>query len=250
MKISKEQLCLLIEWVRYYVFPNVAERPAPYDAQTMIGEILRRQISVFPEVEDAQETVNQFIDHLPELSRIIHTDVKAVRHNDPAVRSTCEVVLCYPVVTVMLHYRTAHRLYQLGVPILPRMIAELAHSQTGVDIHPAAEIGEYFAFDHGTGIVIGATSVIGNHVMLYQGVTLGARNFQYTEDGDPMDIPRHPILEDNVTVYSNSSLLGRIRIGHDTIIGGNVWLTHDVPPESRILQGRAIEQYFCNGSGI
>ena len=98
--------------------------------------------------------------------------------------------------------------------------------------------------------MIGATSVIGNHVMLYQGVTLGARNFQYTEDGDPMDIPRHPILEDNVTVYSNSSLLGRIRIGHDTIIGGNVWLTHDVPPESRILQGRAIEQYFCNGSGI
>lgn len=250
MKISKEQLELLIDWMRYYVFPDIAERPAPYDALTMIGEILRQQISVFPEVNDVPMVVDQFIDSLPEISRLLHTDVTAVRHNDPAVQSTFEVVLCYPVVTVMLHYRTAHRLHQLGVPILPRMITELAHSKTGVDIHPAAQIGEYFAIDHGTGIVIGATAIIGNHVTLYQGVTLGARNFQYSVDGLPMDIPRHPILEDNVTVFCNSSLLGRIRIGHGTVIGGNVWLTHDVPPESRILQSRAIEQDFINGADI
>ena len=127
----------------------------------------------------------------------------------------------------------------------------MAHSATGIDIHPGARIGEYFAIDHGTGIVIGATTVIGNHVMLYQGVTLGAKNFKYDPDGRPLDVPRHPVLEDNVTVYANTTILGRVTIGHDTVVGGNVWLTHDVPPQSRILQTRAVEQpLFADGAGI
>ena len=169
----------------------------------------------------------------------------------PAAADREEVIACYPGVTAMLHYRVAHRMYRLGIPVLPRFITELAHSATGIDIHPAARIGEYFAIDHGTGIVIGATTVIGHHVMLYQGVTLGARNFRYDDTGRPLDVPRHPVLEDHVTVYSNTSILGHVRIGHDTIIGGNVWLTHDVPPNSRIQQGRAIYvRSFEQGDGI
>ena len=151
----------------------------------------------------------------------------------------------------MLHYRVAHQLLEQGVKVIPRIISEMAHGQTGVDIHPAARIGEHFAIDHGTGIVIGETAVIGDHVMLYQGVTLGAKHFRYDPEGRPMNIPRHPILEDNVTVYSNTSILGRVRIGHDTVIGGNVWLTHDVPPFSKVLQTRAVTtQVFDGGEGI
>lgn len=192
-----------------------------------------------------------FMERFPEIQRLVLTDVEAILNNDPAAADREEVIACYPGVTAMLHYRTAHCLYQLGIPVLPRFITELAHTQTGIDIHPAARIGEYFAIDHGTGIVIGATAVIGHHVMLYQGVTLGARNFRYDEKGHPMDVPRHPILEDNVTVYSNTSILGNVRIGHDTVIGGNVWLTHDVPPRSKIQQGRAIYvRSFENGEGI
>ena len=151
----------------------------------------------------------------------------------------------------MLYYRVAHCLYGLGVPRIPRFLTELAHSETGIDIHPAASIGEYFAIDHGTGVVIGATSVIGKHCMLYQGVTLGARNFSHDAEGKPIDKPRHPILEDNVTVYSNTSILGRVRIGHDCVIGGNLWLTHDVPPESKVLQARSVQiPTFESGEGI
>ena len=150
----------------------------------------------------------------------------------------------------MLYYRTAHELYLLGVPVIPRMLTEYAHSQTGIDIHPAAVIGDHFAIDHGTGIVIGETSVIGSHVTLYQGVTLGAKNFSYDAEGHPMRSPRHPVLEDNVTVYSNASILGRITIGEGSVIGGNVWLTHSVPKHSRILQGKPQDLSFTDGAGI
>ena len=148
------------------------------------------------------------------------------------------MILSYPLQYAMIHYRAAHVLYQLGVPRIPRMLTELAHSRTGIDIHPAAQIGEYFCIDHGTGVVIGETAIIGSHVVLYQGVTLGAKNFEYDEQGRPIDVPRHPILEDRVTVYSNTSILGRVTIGHDTIIGGNVWLTQDVPANSIVQQTR------------
>ena len=197
------------------------------------------------------KTADAFIAALPDLKRLMMTDVQAALHNDPAVKDAAEVILCYPFITALLHHRTAHCLLQLGVPLLPRMLSEMAHSETGIDIHPAANIGEYFCIDHGTGVVIGATSIIGNHVMLYQGVTLGARNFSYDTHGLPIDLPRHPILEDYVTVYSNTSILGRVTIGHHTIIGGNVWLTHDVPPHSRILQQKAVQSpFFSDGEGI
>lgn len=188
--------------------------------------------------KSAEEISLLFLQRLPEIKRLLLTDVEAVVHNDPAVDNPAEALFCYPVILEMTYYRTAHELLRLGVPMLPRIITELAHSDTGIDIHPAAQIGEYFAIDHGTGVVIGETTVIGNHVTLYQGVTLGAKNFQYDDEGHPMNIPRHPIVEDNVTIYSNTSVLGRIRIGHDSVIGGNVWLTHDVPPFSRIMQGK------------
>lgn len=192
----------------------------------------------FPAAEapEALELPETFYAQLPEISRLVHTDVDAVLHNDPAVSDRGEVILCYPLTHVMLHYRTAHALYLLGVARIPRMLTELAHSRTGIDIHPAAQIGDHFCIDHGTGVVIGETTIIGSHVVLYQGVTLGAKNFEYDEQGRPMDIPRHPILEDNVTVYSNTSILGRVRIGHDTVVGGNVWLTCDVPANSLVLQ--------------
>ena len=140
-----------------------------------------------------------------------------------------------------LYQRVAHELLKLEVPVIPRIITELAHSDTGIDIHPGAQIGEYFSIDHGTGIVIGETTIIGNHVRLYQGVTLGTKSFVLDENGLPLNIPRHPIIEDHVTIYSNTSVLGRIKIGHNSIIGGNIWLTHDVPPNSKVLQTRAIE---------
>lgn len=182
-----------------------------------------------------------FIDQLPELKRLLATDAKAMVDGDPAAKSYSEVIFCYPSIIAMLHQRTAHILYNQEVPVLPRIITEITNSETGIDIHPGARIGEYFSIDHGTGIVIGSTAIIGNHVRLYQGVTLGARNFSYDEDGLPLDIPRHPIIEDHVTVYSNASVLGRITIGEGSIIGGNIWITHDVPPFSRISQRKAIE---------
>ena len=192
-----------------------------------------------------------FIKKLPEIKRLLLTDIEAVAHNDPAVSSFSEVVFCYPAIQVMLHYRTAHALLELGTPVIPRILTELAHSATGIDIHPAAKIGAYFGIDHGTGVVIGETCVIGDHVMLYQGVTLGARNFKYDDNGKPLQVPRHPIIEDNVTVYSNTSILGRVTIGHDSIIGGNIWLTHDVPPGTRLLQSKAVTvPEFSDGGGI
>lgn len=179
---------------------------------------------------------DDFWKQIPEIARLLQTDVDAVLHNDPAVTDRGEVILSYPLTFAMTHYRAAHVLYQLGVPRIPRMLTELAHSRTGIDIHPAAQIGEYFCIDHGTGVVIGETAIIGSHVVLYQGVTLGAKNFEYDAEGRPKDIPRHPILEDHVTVYSNTSILGRVRIGHDTVVGGNIWLTQDVPANSIVLQ--------------
>ncbi len=199
----------------------------------------------------AEDITISFIEQLPEIKRLLLTDIQAVALRDPAVNNYGEVVFSYPVIQVMLHHRTAHALHRLGVPIIPRIIAEQAHSTTGIDIHPAAQIDEYFSIDHGTGVVIGATSIIGKHVMLYQGVTLGAKNFQYDSNGHPLDIPRHPIIEDNVTIYSNASILGRIRIGHDSVIGGNIWVTQDVPPHSRILQTKPLREYgFSDGAGI
>ncbi len=223
-------------------------------------QTLRRQISrglqfcdECPEADvlTAGDTLAlEFIDFLPEIKRLLYTDIQAMFDNDPAATNYGEVIFCYPVISTMVHYRVAHRLHEMNVPVIPRIITEQAHSRTGIDIHPGAQIGEYFAIDHGTGVVIGETSIIGNHVTLYQGVTLGAKSFKYDADGNMLNVPRHPIIEDYVTVYSNASILGRITIGHHSTIGGNIWLTHDVPPYSRILQSKAVDASFQDGLGI
>lgn len=225
-----------------------------------LSDILARQSAracatfhrgVHPDAEPfGREVAARLLEQLPELRRRLGTDVKAVFDGDPAAVSYEEVILCYPALVALTHYRLAHALLRLGVPILPRLISEAAHSATGIDIHPGAEIGEYFSIDHGTGVVIGETCVIGNHVRLYQGVTLGAKSFKFDAAGNILQEPRHPILEDNVVVYSNSSILGRVRIGHDTVIGGNVWQTTDLPPYSRVIQGRPSVSTFENGGGI
>lgn len=185
---------------------------------------------------EAQRKALAIIDNLPRLKHLIYTDVQAIFDNDPATEDYGEIILSYPVVQAMVHHRLAHEMVKLNIPVLPRILSELAHSKTGIDINPGATIGEYFAIDHGTGVVIGETCIIGNHVTIYQGVTLGARNFTLNDEGRPVNLPRHPILEDHVTVYANSTILGRVTIGHDTVIGGNVWLTESVAPYSRVTQ--------------
>lgn len=179
----------------------------------------------------------KFIGSLPGIRETLATDVEAAYLGDPAAESYAEVISCYPAIKALSNYRIAHALYETGVPLLPRILTEMAHSETGIDIHPAAKIGNGFMIDHGTGVVIGATCVIGNNVKLYQGVTLGARSFPLDAEGNPIKrIPRHPILEDNVIVYSNATILGRIRIGKGAVIGGNIWITEDVPAGAHISQ--------------
>lgn len=188
----------------------------------------------------AKEKAEEFISGLPELRRLLYTDVRATYLGDPAAESTEEVIYCYPAIRAIANYRIAHRLVRLGVPIIPRMISEQAHSETGIDIHPAATIGESFTIDHGTGVVVGATAIIGNNVKLYQGVTLGAKSFDTDEKNNPIKgIPRHPIIGDNVVIYSNTSILGRITVGANAVIGGNIWVTEDVAEGEKLVQAKA-----------
>ena len=176
------------------------------------------------------------------MRRVLATDVEAAFNGDPAAENFNEIICCYPVIRAVTNYRIAHELLLLGVPLIPRIITEMAHSETGIDIHPAAQIGHHFTIDHGTGVVIGATCIIGNNVKLYQGVTLGAKSFPLDENGNPIKgIPRHPILEDNVIVYSNATILGRITLAKNTVVGGNVWVTESTKPGEQILQARKRE---------
>lgn len=188
---------------------------------------------------EAANIAAQFISKLPELRHTLATDVKAAYEGDPAAQSVSEVISCYPAIRAISNYRIAHQLLKLNVPLIPRIITERAHSETGIDIHPGAQIGSYFTIDHGTGVVIGATAILGNHVKLYQGVTLGAKSFPLDENGQPIKgINRHPIIEDNVIIYSNATVLGRIRIGEGSVIGANIWITDDVPPGTKLFQRR------------
>lgn len=185
----------------------------------------------------AHKMALSFIEYLPTLRAALAKDVEATYNGDPAATGFGEVISCYPSIKAVSNYRMAHRLLELGVPLIPRIITEIAHSETGIDIHPGAQIGNYFTIDHGTGIVIGETCVIGNNVKLYQGVTLGAKSFPLDENGNPIKgIPRHPILEDNVIVYSNATILGRVTVGQGAVIGGNIWVTEDVPAGAHIVQ--------------
>lgn len=202
-------------------------------------------------MEKAKLTASKFIQQLPSIRKKLVNDVKAAYEGDPAAISSGEVIYCYPAIRAISSYRIAHALLQLHVPIIPRMISEMAHSETGIDIHPAAQIGESFTIDHGTGVVIGSTSIIGNNVKLFQGVTLGAKSFPLDDNGNPIKgIPRHPIVENNVIIYSQATILGRVTIGAYSIIGGNVWLTESVPAHSRVLQHKAKEVQFTDGGGI
>ncbi len=185
----------------------------------------------------ARILAKQFMEKIPEIRRLLFLDAKAAYEGDPAARSAGEAIFCYPSMLAMTHHRIAHELYKLNVPIIPRMISEMAHAHTGIDIHPGATIGERFFIDHGTGVVIGETCIIGSNCRLYQGVTLGALSFDKADDGTLVKgIERHPILENNVTVYAGASILGRITIGSNTVIGGNVWLTKNVPANAKIVQ--------------
>jgi len=202
---------------------------AAYTQQTIQSELRRM----------ATDRARQFVARLPEIRRVLATDVVAAFNGDPAAKTYAEIISCYPIIKELTVYRMAHELWLLDVPLIPRMLTEMAHSETGIDIHPGATIGEYFTIDHGTGVVIGETTIIGRNVKLYQGVTLGAKSFPLDDQGNPIKgIPRHPILEDDVIVYSNASILGRITIGRGAVIGGNIWVTQDVPAGASITQKR------------
>ena len=202
-----------------------------------IAADLERDIALLCPGRTAADIVRAFVAELPEVKRLVETDVEAAYEGDPAATSRMEVVMAYPGLYAVTVQRLAHVLYKLGVPIVPRIMSELAHSKTGIDIHPGAEIGERFFIDHGTGVVVGETTVIGRNVKLYQGVTLGALSF----DKDPVTgalvkgVKRHPNIEDNVVIYAGATILGgETTIGHDSEIGGSVWLISSVPPNSRV----------------
>ena len=185
----------------------------------------------------ANELVRRFSRSLPLIRLTLDTDVEAAYHGDPAARSVDEVLLCYPGIIAITFHRLAHQLYRLGVPLVARIVAEIAHSETGIDIHPGASIGGSFFIDHGTGVVIGETTVIGERVRIYQNVTLGAKRFPTGENGGlEKGLPRHPLIEDDVVIYAGATLLGRINIGKGSIIGGNVWLTESIPAGSHVTQ--------------
>ena len=186
---------------------------------------------------EAERMAAELIARLPQIRCVLATDVTAAYNGDPAAESYGEIISCYPVIKALVNYRVAHELLKMGVPLIPRILTEMAHSETGIDIHPAASIGEYFTIDHGTGVVVGATCIIGRNVKLYQGVTLGARSFPLDEDGHPIrDILRHPVLEDNVIVYSNATILGRVTIGEGCVVGANIWVTEDMAPNTKIYK--------------
>ena len=189
--------------------------------------------------EQALKVTQAFALALPQIRRLLDSDVLAAYRGDPAARSVDEVLLCYPGVLAMIHHRLAHQLYQQGLPLLARIVAELAHSETGIDIHPGAQIGAGFFIDHGTGVVIGETAIIGRKVRIYQAVTLGAKRFEQDAQGHlQKGLPRHPVVEDGVVIYAGATILGRVTVGQDSVIGGNVWLTQSVPPGSNVSQAQ------------
>jgi serine O-acetyltransferase len=251
----------------YFGFSEIREESLQFHVGAQLDQIrrtLQEQIKrglcfacgegpvCLPECDQkAGDLTGAFLRQLPAVQRKLALDVQASYDGDPAAASPDEVIFCYPGIVAITNYRLAHELHLLGVPIIPRMITEAAHSATGIDIHPGAVIGERFFIDHGTGVVIGETCIIGSRVRIYQGVTLGAKSFQLDEKGNPVrGIDRHPIVEDDVTIYSGATILGRVTIGRGSVIGGNVWLVHSVPPESRITQTQTGEEESERGTGI
>ncbi len=272
--LSAQVLYDIVELVRtvlfpgYFGFSDVTPETMRYHVGAtldrvfpLLAEQLKRGICFATDVCDrddhaecerrAKDIARAFLSSLPRIRHLLSTDVQAAYEGDPAAKDPSETILCYPSVRALTNYRIAHELHRLDVPLIPRIITEQAHSENGIDIHPGAEIGERFFIDHGTGVVIGETCIIGRNVRLYQGVTLGAKSFPLDEDGKPIKgIPRHPIVEDDVIIYSGATILGRVTIGKGSIIGGNVWLTHSVAPGSRVTQSKPFEEQFENGGGV
>lgn len=197
------------------------------------------------------EIVAKFAAELPKLYETLESDIRAAYEGDPSAKGTEEVILSFPGIRAVAYHRVAHALHELGAPVIARIVAELAHSQTGIDIHPGAKIGGSFFIDHGTGVVIGETAVLGERVRIYQAVTLGAKSFSVGEDGVLVKgQPRHPIIEDDVVIYAGATILGRVTIGRGSVIGGNVWLTRSVPANSQIMQAQVRSETFDHGAGI
>ncbi len=243
------------ETVKYYIGSALDEAARLLSEQIRLGYCFscreEDRAACLGHEEEYREMTGQFISTLPHIRHMLSLDAQAAYSGDPAATSTGEVIFCYPSLAAITNHRIAHELYKLRVPLIPRIISEMAHSATGIDINPGASIGERFFIDHGTGTVIGETSIIGNNVRLYQGVTLGARSFEVDGAGNlRKDIPRHPIVEDDVVIYSGATILGRITIGKGSQIGGNVWLTESVPPNSKIVQHKPLPVMFEHGSGI
>ena len=244
LRLLREQVLCGLWFACEHAEPRLPGAGAPGDDSRVNGECASC-------ARKATGITAAFAGRLPAIRALLGADVRAAYEGDPAATSLDEAVLCYAGITAIIHHRIAHELHALGVPLVPRIVAALAHAVTGVDIHPAARIGGSFFIDHGTGVVIGETCEIGDGVRLYQGVTLGAKSFELDEAGNPRKgVPRHPIVEDDVVIYAGATILGRVTIGRGSVIGGNVWLTRSVPAESRITQAPARQESFEDGAGI
>ncbi|MDR3640888.1 MAG: serine acetyltransferase [Humidesulfovibrio sp.] len=272
---SLDALAEVVELLRAVLFPgffgpsDVSDHAMPYYAGSTLDRVLKllseqinrgycfvcaknnRQPCADCEAR-AQAVALEFVRRLPKVRELLAGDVQAAFDGDPAAKTPGETVFCYPSIKALTNHRIAHQLHLLGVDIIPRIIGEMAHSDTGIDIHPGAQIGPRFFIDHGTGTVIGETCIIGQNVRLYQGVTLGAKSFPKEDSSSRLvkGLARHPIVEDDVTIYAGATILGRVTIGAGAVIGGNVWVTQDVAPGARIVQARAAEQFFISGLGI
>ena len=270
---SRDALLQIVDHLRAALFPfhfgqpDLGDIPTRYFIGHTLNEALqllqhqvrREQWLLGPELHldeahiqaKSQATVQAFAEQLPELKNLLESDIAAAYHGDPAAKNLDEVLFCYPGITAITYHRIAHALYRLDSPLLARIIGEIGHSLTGIDIHPGASIGNSFFIDHGTGVVIGETSVIGDRVRIYQAVTLGAKSFPRDEEGSLVNgNARHPIVEDDVVIYSGATILGRITIGRGATIGGNVWLTRSVPPGSFVSQAQLRQEIFDEGAGI
>jgi serine O-acetyltransferase len=258
---SREALTTIVNGLSAVLFPTHYGRPNLTDESIdyFVGDTLNTTLNRLTEqvrrglqfsdqlnvnsedalTEQAHNITREFAASLPQIRALLVSDVQAAYAGDPAATSIAEIMLCYPGTIAILHYRLAHALHQLGSPFIARLICDIAHSKTGVDIHPAAQIGASFFIDHGTGVVIGETAILGQRVRLYQHVTLGAKRFPADANGALIKgTPRHPIVEDDVVIYAGATILGRITIGAGATIGGNVWLTQSVPPESNVTQAQ------------
>ena len=236
--------CMHLLFPGYFEESALTERQLPAHVDRLLAQIEKRLTAEIEKclrfaksaspAEKARELTTHFLAQLPSLRKIIKTDVDAAYAGDPAARSVEEIILAYPCVLAISVQRLAHVLYHQRVPLLPRMLTEYGHERTGIDIHPGAQLGEYFFIDHGTGVVIGETATVGAHVKLYQGVTLGAKSFEVDDEGRPIKgVKRHPDIGDHVTIYAHATILGGdTRVGAHSIIGSNVWLMKSVPDES------------------